>query len=334
MRSEYKRLPGRKSGLLRRDTLWLGSDHLLFVRSSRFAEDYRRFYLSDIQALVLQRRPVGNRKVVDWVAIGVSVLACAALFVTAHAVWGTLLTIVAGIYTWSALRREDCKTWVQTAVGTAELPSLCRTKSTMKALAIIDEKVRAAQPAMPAEELSHALETPPPLPYVPVASPPPLPVEADAMREPSRLYIAAFVYLLAFGVFKMLPIGAGSPAMLWATAAGYLCFPVLALIPLIRNGTNNIRGKRATAVLTSVVITGGIGTYALSWATSRGGRKVQTVDVQRVYQMMENASGLRIGAAVLVIVLAVWGLLAFLTASAPSEGRSDGPVTLFGPEGS
>jgi hypothetical protein len=333
-RSQYQRLPGRKSGLLRRDTLWLGSDHLLFVRSSRFTEDYRRFYLSEIQALVLQRRPIGNRRIVEWVAIGISILAAAALFLTNHAVWGSLLSIVVVLYGWMVLRREDCKTWVQTAVGTAELPPLCRTKSTMKALAILDEKIRAAQPAMPVEDLSRALETPPPLPLVaPVAPPlpPPLPVAAEALREPSRLYVLAFVFLLAFGVIKMLPTPSSSP-LLWASAAGYLLFPALVMIPLVRHGVKNIRGARATAVLTSMVVTGGIGTYALSWATSRGTRKIQTADVQRLYQMMEDAAPLRIGLAAVVIALAIWGLLAFLTTSSPSAGRTEGPLTLFGPD--
>jgi len=55
--ADYVRLPGRRSGLLRRETLWLGSDHLLLVRSTRFNEDYRRFYLADIEALVVQHRP-------------------------------------------------------------------------------------------------------------------------------------------------------------------------------------------------------------------------------------------------------------------------------------
>ena len=336
-RSEYQRLPGRKSGLLRRDTLWLGSDHLLFVRSSRFTEDYRRFYLADIQAIVLQRRPIGSRRVVDWVAIGILAAACAALFLTTHPAWGSLLAIVVFVYAWIVLRREDCKTWVQTAGGTAELPSLCRTKSTMAALAIIDEKIRAAQPAMAVEELARALETPPPLPFATVAPPPlppPLPAVADALREPSRLYVAAFVYLLAFGLVKMLPGFSSSAALLWLSAAGYLLFPALVMIPLIRHGARNIRGSRVVAVLTSIVVTGGIGTYALSWATSRGSRKVQTAEVQRIYRMLENAESLRIGLAAVVVCLAVWGLLAFLTASGPSAGRRDGPLTLFGSEDS
>lgn len=333
--TQYQRLPGRRSGLLRRDTLWLGPDHLLYVRSSRFTEGYRRFYLADIQAIVLQQRPTGGRKVVDWVAIGVSTAALALLFFTHHQVWGSLLAIIVAVYAWIALRREDCKAWLQTAVGTAELPSLCRIKSATKALAIIDEKIRAAQPAMPEGELSHALATPPLLPYaVPVSPPPlppPLPAAVEASRAPSRLYVAAFVYLLGFGVVKM---GAAfSPSLpsspfIWGNAAGYLFFPALVLVPLIRHGLKNIRGARAVAVLTSCVITSSIGTYAISWATSSASRKVQTIEVQRMYAILENATPLRVALAAIVLILAIWGLLVFLMAS--SDKGTDGTFTLLG----
>ncbi len=338
--TQYQRLPGRKSGLLRRDTLWLGPDHLLYVRSSRFTEDYRRFYLADIQAIVLQQRPTRSRAIVDQVAIGVSLVAMALLFLTGHPVWGSLLAMVAAPYAWFALRREDCKTWLQTAVGTAELPSLCRIKSTTRALAIIDEKIRAAQPAMPAQELQEAVATPPPLPFMALVSPPPLPpplpAAVDAAREPSPLYVAGFVYLLAFGVLKMYV--ALSPAfflkLVWVSAAGYLCFPVLVLIPLVRYGLKNIRGARTAAVLTSMVVTGSLGTYAISWATSRGTRKMQTAEVQKIYETLENAMPLQVGLAAVVLGLAIWGLLVFLMSSAPSARRPGNPLTLFGPENS
>jgi hypothetical protein len=333
--SQYQRLPGRKSGLLRRDTLWLGPDHLLYVRSSRFAEDYRRFYLPDIQAIVLQQRPTGGRKVVDWVAIGFSVLVVASLFLTDHPVWGSLLAILVAAYAWFALGREDSKAWVQTAVGTAELPSLCRIRSARKALAIIDEKIRSAQPALPEEELSRALETPPPLPFTSAepALPPPLPAALDASRAPSPLYVIAFVLLLGLGIFKMFTALTPAWDFVGAMPAGYLCFLALAIIPLVRHGMRNIRGARAVAVFTSIVIAGSMGTQTLSWAASRASRRsVQDANVQKVYEMLDKAAPLHVTLAVVLLVLAIWGLLVFLTASEHSERRTDGPLTLFGPD--
>ena len=333
-RSQYTRLPGRKSSLLRRDTLWLGPDHVLFVRSSRFSEDYRRFYLADIQALVLQERPSGNRRIIDWAAIGVSALAVVSLVFTHHQVWGVLLAIVAALYASLALRREDCKAWVQTAVGTAELPSLCRVKSARKALATIDEKIRAAQPPMPVEELSRVLETPPPLPFTPAPQPPPLPASLNAARPPSPLYNAAFVLLLGLGVIKMSTAFSSSAGFVWGMPIGYFCFLAMLITPLVRYGAKNIRGVRSAAVFTSLIVTGSIATYSLSWASSRWQRKLQDANTQRLYDMIERAAPLQIGLGVVLLILAIWGLLAFLTTSASSERSTSGPQTLFGPEGS
>jgi len=336
----YRRLPGGKSGLLRRDTLWLGPDHLLHVRSSRFSEDYRRFYFTDIQALVVQHRPVGNRLAVDWVAIGVGVAALTALFLAHHAAWGTLFAVVVAAYIWYVLRREDCEAWVQTAVGTAELPPLCRIRSANRALALIDEQVREAQPAIPVAELSRALDTPPPLPVTveanPPPAPPPLPQAVDSSRVPSPIYVVAFVLLLIVGVLKMFAALSASSALnvVWVSAASYFAFPVLVILPLIRDGTRNIRGSRLGAVLISMVTTGTIGMNAINWASSEANRKMQTAEVRKVYETLENGAPLRIGLAVILLALAIWGLLAFLTAPGPADRRSDGPLTLFGPEGS
>ena len=50
----YKRLPGRYRSSTGQRSLWLGADHLLAVDQVYFEEKYRRFYFSDVQALVVQ----------------------------------------------------------------------------------------------------------------------------------------------------------------------------------------------------------------------------------------------------------------------------------------
>lgn len=332
-RSEYKRLPGSRSRLFRRDRLYLGPDHVLLVRSQSFSEEYRRFYYSDIQALVLQERPVRNRRIADSVAIGVVLAAIVALFATDHPVWGTLLSLVVLAYSWFALRRQDCKAWLQTAVGTAELPSLCRSRSARKAIALIDERIRTAQTALPPEELSRALETPPPLPFQTMASPPAppaLPTPAEASRRPSRLYVTGFTILLALGAFKMYTALSLPRAFPWVMPVGYLVFLTLMIIPLLRHGIRNIRGSRAVAVLTSIVIAGSIGTYALSWTTSESSRVTQDANTRKIYAMLEGATPLHMGIAIVLLLLSIWGLLAFLMAEEPGGGSSGAPLTLFG----
>src|SRR5580704_19652177 len=56
-RERYRKLPGQRRGILRGATLWLGSDHLLSIKSLRFREEYKRFHLRDVQAIVVARVP-------------------------------------------------------------------------------------------------------------------------------------------------------------------------------------------------------------------------------------------------------------------------------------
>ena len=41
---KYRRLPGRRRGVISGASLWMGSDHILLVRSAWFREEYKRFY--------------------------------------------------------------------------------------------------------------------------------------------------------------------------------------------------------------------------------------------------------------------------------------------------
>ena len=56
----YRRLPGRKKGIIGIYTLWQGPDHLLTIDSKRFSEDYKRFYFQDIQAIITQKTTTGK----------------------------------------------------------------------------------------------------------------------------------------------------------------------------------------------------------------------------------------------------------------------------------
>ena len=53
----YTKLSGKQRDLSGYKQLWLGEDHILLVQSSRFTEQYRKFALSDIQAIVVTSQP-------------------------------------------------------------------------------------------------------------------------------------------------------------------------------------------------------------------------------------------------------------------------------------
>src|ERR1700739_1251482 len=54
---KYRRLPGRRRGVINGASLWMGSDHILLVKTAWFREEYKRFYLRDIQAIVVAPGP-------------------------------------------------------------------------------------------------------------------------------------------------------------------------------------------------------------------------------------------------------------------------------------
>src|ERR1019366_1023269 len=53
----YRKLPGRLRGFGYVARVWMAPDHLLLVRTRMFREEYKRFYLRDIQAIVMATRP-------------------------------------------------------------------------------------------------------------------------------------------------------------------------------------------------------------------------------------------------------------------------------------
>ncbi len=328
--STYRRVPGRSTGLLRRDTLWLGPDHLLRVHSLRFSEEYRRFYLADIQAIVVQKRPRGAKLLRDIVMTSVSAALTAAAALTGHPVWATLagvLFLACALYAW---RQADCRTWLQTAVGVEELPSLCRERAIRKALPLLDETIRAAQPALAAEQIAQAIEAPPPLTVgATVPAPPPLPV-AEAAAGPSRLYLAGYVTLLALGAVKVIATLAPSVFLYRAMPVGYFAVVALLMIPLFRGGLEPIRGARSWAVITSMSIAGTLGATSLRWVVMRSVVTMQNQDVERLYSAIDRSMPLQLSLAVMLLGLAIWGLAVFGFTADEARPSARRPLTLFG----
>lgn len=149
----YKRLPGVRRGVIRKASLWEGSDHLFSISGTRFSEQYRRFYYRDIQALVVQKsaRP-GSIGV--WVLAGFACAVCALIARTRSFVslgYSVGLWMPAAILALYLVYRlivslyYSCRCYIQTAVTWEELPSLYRVWNTRKALQRIRVKIAEAQ---------------------------------------------------------------------------------------------------------------------------------------------------------------------------------------------
>jgi len=143
----YRRLPGRRRGLISGASLWLGSDHILLVKSAWFREEYKRFYLRDIQAIVVAP---GARFYVSapMLAFAVAWLFSASFlsFWPQSVVVGWLIASVVWIAAWLAVSLAGgCRCRLYTAVSRDELPSLFRTWTARSFLRQIEPRIEEVQ---------------------------------------------------------------------------------------------------------------------------------------------------------------------------------------------
>ena len=154
-RERYRKLPGQRRGFIFGSSVWMGSDHLLLVKSARFREEYKRFYFRDIQAIVTAKAPrfhISTRAALIG-ACGVRRFGIAgggghprhrgsrgSRSGSSARGWR-----IAWVYV-SAFR--SCRCRIYTAVSSDELPSLYRTWTARRFLARVEPAVAQAQGAI------------------------------------------------------------------------------------------------------------------------------------------------------------------------------------------
>jgi hypothetical protein len=150
----YKRLPGKKKGfLIGHHTLWQGSDHLLQIYSRLGAEDYKRYYFDDIQAIIT--RKTGSGRIQNIVLAALTGLFCLFAFTSGgglsifHAAIAAAILLILLI---NVLRGPTCETVLLTAVQTEKLYSLHRLKKTEPVMnrlrSIIERRQGRINPAL------------------------------------------------------------------------------------------------------------------------------------------------------------------------------------------
>jgi len=143
----YRKLPGSRRGILRGASVWTGGDHLLSVKSYRFREDYKRFHLRDVQAIVVASAPrfhISTRSLfigAMWLFAYLAVRArfeflTNALYLAAAGLVAAWLWISAAF---------SCRCRILTAVSLEELPSIYRTWTARKFLAKVEPCIAEVQ---------------------------------------------------------------------------------------------------------------------------------------------------------------------------------------------
>src|ERR1017187_2430872 len=266
----YRRLPGRRRGLGSSASLWMGSDHILLVKSAWFREEYKRFYLRDIQAIVVApgaRFYVSTPMLVFallWLLPGFFI----AFWPSAIAiVWGVGTTAMAA--TWLAISiASSCRCRIYTAVSKDDLPSLYRTWTARKFLRQVKPSIDRVQGVVDAgwAEAERSNAGPLAAPLAPVG--PPRRVAAHTHTLASDLFV------LSLFVGSLVGIGTvRSHDMSWFRVNTGLSLVQLAgaiavLVQYYRGGVGRAMQKVAIAALVLVGVMFYAQTFAYSFANA------------------------------------------------------------------
>ena len=158
---EYRKLPGSGSrrdgnfvaGSVKQSRLWLGPDHLLLVDSTLVAQDLKRFYFRDLQAITVRKTHTGRTTNLVLVVL-----------IALCGLWASLISDQAGRFALcfvaavpgvfliiNSVLGPTCDCQLQTAVQSERLPSLGRLRTARKVLALLRPHLELAQGTLTAE---------------------------------------------------------------------------------------------------------------------------------------------------------------------------------------
>jgi uncharacterized membrane protein len=140
-----------------RPSLWLGPDHLLALERTIGSERYRRFYLRDIEAIIIRR--TARRAAFNYALFVLVVISALPAVQFGSESRGALVSsgVVVGLWLLLAfvntLRGASCDTRIRTAVQIEPLPSLGRLPAVEKTLARIRPLIEQTQGTLGREAL-------------------------------------------------------------------------------------------------------------------------------------------------------------------------------------
>jgi hypothetical protein len=167
----YQRLKAGRRGVFGQSSYWLGANHLLVVEVANYVERYRRFYYSDVQAIVVQH---SNLRLWTNLVLGFFTFAALAIGVLlavtplrngftegdyiAVGVWLGVALLFAVFLLVNTLRGPTCSVHVRTAVQTQKLSGLSRWRAADTFVAALQPLIVAAQGQLAPDEMWQRLQ--------------------------------------------------------------------------------------------------------------------------------------------------------------------------------
>lgn len=286
--TRYRKLPGARRGLINSSSVWLGEDHLLLVKSSRFREEYKRFHLRDIQAIVVARAPrfhISTRALLIAV-VWVVVFRIAVLmqpfprierglmiegFSFSPFLWAFFaLLVVVWIYVSSAW---SCRCRIYTAVSSDDLPSIYRTWTARKFLDAVEPKIAEVQGVLEGgwAEAVESRDIGPPLASrvaaqreISAAEMPSImaapPQTTDVASIPTHTLAADLLVGVLFleGLIAFLTLKAPAASMRWASIAFMLIKLALAIAIFVQHYKGKLRTGMQNIAIAMLLAMGGV----------------------------------------------------------------------------
>jgi hypothetical protein len=269
----YRRLPGTGRRLFSSFRLWLGPDHLLHANLQGYAEEYQRFYLRDIQAIVVRRT---NRRahlgtLFTLLALLTLMFAAGSRGPVGRGIWGTLGGLCLLALAVNLLRGPTCTCHLRTPLQTVLLPSLHRVRLARRALAILRPRLEQVQGTIAPEEiLAHAgdpvatiqpPELPPPIIVAGgVESGPVVGAVGQAVGGAGRRHENARAHAVLAGLLlvdaAITPLQIRHPTAMGLTLLGLLLFTAqlgFAIAALVRQRDSDVAPALARFVWSSLI---------------------------------------------------------------------------------
>jgi hypothetical protein len=306
----YRKLPGRLRGIGYGSSVWMAPDHLLLVSTRLFREEYKRFYLRDIQAIVMAARPrfhISTRSLaiafawlfpwIFWVLLpggfGFAWWAVAAILIVSWLVFSFFFSCTCRLYT---------------AVSNDSLPSLYRTWTARKFLDEVKPWIDEAQGTLDANWAA-AVESHAAGPLSPATTTPSADV-APALPSHTTACLVLVVTLLAQATLELLTVHYVSTAVVWVFTFLSLVQLSSAILILVERQRRILRAAMQRVAVAALVVQGLIYYVAVATAAIVPSGTLGPNVFSRV--MLPQFVLLREIAAAVYIVLALIGLAIIL----------------------